>query len=73
MALRVDSIHALGCGESSRLEVQGLALSVVKVLTESMEPCCPATETPNPILSLTSLASSYQPSTHSLEVLHSVV
>ncbi|XP_063061511.1 bridge-like lipid transfer protein family member 2 isoform X2 [Engraulis encrasicolus] len=68
VALRVDSVHAEGGGESSRVEVQGLALSVVKVITESMEACCPATDTLNPILSLTSLASSYQPSTHSLEM-----
>ncbi|XP_012693346.2 protein KIAA0100 isoform X2 [Clupea harengus] len=67
VALRVDTVHALGSGESSQLAVKGMALSVVKVLTDSMEPCCPAAETLCPILSLTSLASSYLPSTHSLE------
>ncbi|XP_062408220.1 bridge-like lipid transfer protein family member 2 isoform X2 [Sardina pilchardus] len=68
VALRVDTVHANGSGENSRLTVKGVALSVVKVLTDNMEPCCPAADIPCPILSLSSVASSYHPSNHSLEL-----
>ncbi|KAG5269355.1 hypothetical protein AALO_G00201080 [Alosa alosa] len=68
VALRVDTVHATGSGESSRLAVKGVALSVVKVLTDSVEPCCPAADIPCPILSLSSVASSYHPGNHSLEL-----
>uniref|UniRef100_A0A673KSA9 Protein KIAA0100-like n=1 Tax=Sinocyclocheilus rhinocerous TaxID=307959 RepID=A0A673KSA9_9TELE len=53
VALRVDTVEAEGSGENSNVSVQGVSLAVVKALNESMEPCCPATQTPNPILTLT--------------------
>uniref|UniRef100_A0A9R1SDM0 Si:ch211-259g3.4 n=2 Tax=Cyprinus carpio TaxID=7962 RepID=A0A9R1SDM0_CYPCA len=53
VALRVDTVVAEGSGENSNVSVQGVSLAVVKALTESMEPCCPAAQTPNPILTLT--------------------
>uniref|UniRef100_A0A671PT67 Protein KIAA0100-like n=1 Tax=Sinocyclocheilus anshuiensis TaxID=1608454 RepID=A0A671PT67_9TELE len=53
VALRVDTVEAEGSGENSNVSVQGVSLAVVKALTESIEPCCPAAQTPNPILTLT--------------------
>ncbi|XP_028857357.1 protein KIAA0100-like isoform X2 [Denticeps clupeoides] len=68
VATRVDSVHGRGSGDGSDLRVQGMALSVVKVLTDSMEPCCPAAQTPQPVASLTSLCVKFQPSAPRLEV-----
>uniref|UniRef100_A0A673KR42 Protein KIAA0100-like n=1 Tax=Sinocyclocheilus rhinocerous TaxID=307959 RepID=A0A673KR42_9TELE len=68
VALRVDTVEAEGSGENSNVSVQGVSLAVVKALNESMEPCCPATQTPNPILTLTAFTVSYHISGRSLEV-----
>uniref|UniRef100_A0A8D0CN22 Bridge-like lipid transfer protein family member 2 n=1 Tax=Scleropages formosus TaxID=113540 RepID=A0A8D0CN22_SCLFO len=61
-------LDALGTTESSRASIQGVSLSVVKSLTETMEPCCLAAQTPSPILSLSSLVICYHISTCALEV-----
>ncbi|XP_018603767.1 protein KIAA0100-like isoform X1 [Scleropages formosus] len=66
--LRVDTVKALGTTESSRASIQGVSLSVVKSLTETMEPCCLAAQTPSPILSLSSLVICYHISTCALEI-----
>lgn len=68
--MRVDTVLAEGSAENSNVSVQGVSLAVVKALTESMEPCCPAAQTPNPILTLTAFTVSYHISGCSLEVLH---
>ncbi|XP_036392090.1 protein KIAA0100-like [Megalops cyprinoides] len=68
VSLRVDMVHTVGMVENSRVSFQGLSLSVVKSLTEAMEPCCPATQTSNPILSLTSLVVNYHATTWALEI-----
>ncbi|KTF85827.1 hypothetical protein cypCar_00026037 [Cyprinus carpio] len=68
VALRVDTVVAEGSGENSNVSVQGVSLAVVKALTESMEPCCPAAQTPNPILTLTAFTVSYHISPRRLEV-----
>ncbi|XP_051535969.1 protein KIAA0100-like isoform X2 [Myxocyprinus asiaticus] len=68
VAVRVDTVGAEGSGESLTVNVQSVSLAVVKALTESMEPCCLAFQTPNPILTLIAFTVSYQISTHSLEV-----
>lgn len=73
VSLRVDTVRFLGSGESSRLSLQGVCLSVVKSLTENMEPCCPASETPNPILQLTTLAFCYHITTLTLEVVYPLI
>uniref|UniRef100_A0A8C9R8R2 Bridge-like lipid transfer protein family member 2 n=1 Tax=Scleropages formosus TaxID=113540 RepID=A0A8C9R8R2_SCLFO len=62
-------LDALGTTESSRASIQGVSLSVVKSLTETMEPCCLAAQTPSPILSLSSLVICYHISTCALEVI----
>lgn len=59
---------AEGSGEDSSVSVQGVSLAVVKALTESMEPCSPAAQTPNPILTLTTFTVSYHVSKRSLKV-----
>ncbi|XP_051963532.1 protein KIAA0100-like [Xyrauchen texanus] len=68
IAARMDTVGAGGSDESSTLSVQGVSLSVVKALTESMESCCPSAQTPNPILTLIAFTVSYRISTHNLEV-----
>ncbi|XP_043114856.1 protein KIAA0100-like isoform X1 [Puntigrus tetrazona] len=68
VAVRVDAVVAEGSGENSHVSVQGVSLAVVKALTESIEPCCPAAQTPNPILTLTAFTISYSISGRSLEV-----
>ncbi|XP_030633165.1 protein KIAA0100-like [Chanos chanos] len=68
VALRVDTVGALGSGESSSVSVRGVSLAMVKTITETMEPCCPAAQTVNPLLSLTTLTVSYHLSIHTLEV-----
>ncbi|KAM3875470.1 bridge-like lipid transfer protein family member 2 [Diretmus argenteus] len=68
VSLRVDTVRVLGCGESSTVSLQGASLSVVKTLTENMEPCCPASQTPNPILKFTTLAFCHHITTRTLEV-----
>uniref|UniRef100_A0A8C7QEU9 Si:ch211-259g3.4 n=1 Tax=Oncorhynchus mykiss TaxID=8022 RepID=A0A8C7QEU9_ONCMY len=66
VSLRVDKVKAQGSAESSTLSVQGVRLCVVKALTETMEPCCPSAQTPNPVLSLSTLAICYHISSHAL-------
>uniref|UniRef100_A0A674CK67 Bridge-like lipid transfer protein family member 2 n=1 Tax=Salmo trutta TaxID=8032 RepID=A0A674CK67_SALTR len=68
VSLRVDTVKAQGSAESSTLSVQGVRLSVVKALTEAMEPCCPSAQTPNPVLSLSTLAICYHVATGNVEV-----
>lgn len=68
VSLRVDTVKAQGSAESSTLSVQGVRLSVVKALTETMEPCCPSAQTPNPVLSLSTLAICYHVATGNVEV-----
>lgn len=69
VTLRVDAVGAEGSGESSAVSVQAVSLAVVKALIESMEPCCPAAQTPNPILTLAAFNISYHINTCCLEVL----
>ncbi|RXN03891.1 Protein KIAA0100-like isoform X1 [Labeo rohita] len=68
VSVRVDTVVAEGSGENSNVSVQGVSLAVVKALTESIEPCCPAAQTPNPIMTLTAFTISYHISARSLEV-----
>ncbi|XP_066518591.1 bridge-like lipid transfer protein family member 2 [Hoplias malabaricus] len=68
VALRIDTVGANGSADSSQVSMQGVALVVLKSLTESMEPCCPADQASSPILSLSSLLVSYHKNSRSLEV-----
>ncbi|XP_029922551.1 protein KIAA0100 isoform X2 [Myripristis murdjan] len=68
VSLRMDTVRVLSSPESSTVSLQGVSLSVVKELTENMEPCCPASQTPNPVLKLTSLAFCHHITSQTLEV-----
>lgn len=71
VSLRMDTVSVLGSAESSTVSLQGVSLSAVKTLTENMESCCPASETPNPVLKLTTIALTYHITTHTLQVITS--
>ncbi|XP_071770727.1 bridge-like lipid transfer protein family member 2 [Centroberyx gerrardi] len=68
LSSRMDTVRVLSSGESSSISLQGVSLSVVKTLTENMEPCCPASQTPNPVLKLTTIAFCHHITTRTLEV-----
>ncbi|KAG7479401.1 hypothetical protein JOB18_024873 [Solea senegalensis] len=68
VSLRMDTVGVLSSAESSSVSLQGLSLSVVKVLADNMETCCPASQTPNSVLKLTNIAFSYHLTTHTLQV-----
>ncbi|XP_066552297.1 bridge-like lipid transfer protein family member 2 isoform X2 [Amia ocellicauda] len=68
VSLRVDTVTVAGTAESARLSLRGVSLSVVKSLTETMQPCCPAVETPSPLLTLAALTTYYHASTWALEI-----
>lgn len=65
---RVDEVVSSSSAESSQASVRGVALSILKSLSESTEPCCPADQACSPVVSLSSLTVSYQNSSHTLEV-----
>lgn len=65
----MDTVGVLGSAESCTVSLQGVSLSVVKTLTENMETCCPASQTPNPVLKLTEIAFCYHLTTHTLQVI----
>ena len=71
VSLRMDTVGVLSSAESSRVSLEGVSLSVVKTLTENMETCCPASQTPNPVLKLTTIAFYYHITTHTLQVIRS--
>lgn len=69
VSLRMDTVRVLGSAESSSVSLQGVSLSVVKMLTENMETCCPASQTPGSVLKLTAIAFCYHLTTHTLQVI----
>lgn len=69
VSLRMDTIGLLSSAESSTVSLQGVSLLAIKTLTENMESCCPASQTPNPVLKLTAIAFSYHITTHTLQVI----
>uniref|UniRef100_A0A3Q1ED73 Bridge-like lipid transfer protein family member 2 n=1 Tax=Acanthochromis polyacanthus TaxID=80966 RepID=A0A3Q1ED73_9TELE len=68
VSLRMDTLRVFNSAESSRVSLQGLSLSVVKTLTENMETCCPASQTLNPVIKLTTITVCYHITTHTLQV-----
>lgn len=65
----MDTIGALSSAESSSVSLRGVSLSTIKSLTESMESCSPACQTPNPVLRLTTIAFTYHVTTHTFQVI----
>lgn len=68
--MRTDTVRVLSSAESSAVSLGGISLSVVKVIADNMETCCPASQTPNPVLTLTSLAFTYHLITHTFQVMN---
>lgn len=68
VSLRMDTVRVLTSAESSRVSLQGVSLSVIKTVTENMEVCCPASQTINPIVKLTTLTLWYHITTHTIQV-----
>nr|XP_046245424.1 protein KIAA0100-like [Scatophagus argus] len=68
VSLRMDTVRVLSSAESSTVSLQGVSLSAIKTLTENMESCLPASETPNPVLKLTMMAFTYHITTHTLQI-----
>lgn len=66
--VRVDTLTMLGSAESCTISVQGVALALVKSITEKMQPCCKAPAIPNPVADLSTLSLTYCSSIRSLEV-----
>ncbi|XP_041097296.1 protein KIAA0100-like isoform X2 [Polyodon spathula] len=67
-ALRVDVVTALCSVENSKVSVRGLSLALVKTLAENIQPCCKASDSAAPIVSLASLTVSFHTSTWALEI-----
>ncbi|XP_041850668.1 protein KIAA0100-like isoform X2 [Melanotaenia boesemani] len=68
VSLRMDTVGVLSSAESSRVSLGGVSLSIVKTIMENMETCCPASQTPNPIIKLTTITVWYHVTTHTLQV-----
>lgn len=71
VSLRMDTIGVLSSAESSSVSLRGVSLSTIKSLTESMESCSPASQTPSPVLTLTTIAFTYHVTTHTFQVMAS--
>lgn len=69
--MRMDTVKVHCSAERSTVSLQSISLSAIKALTDNMELCCPASQTPNPVLKLTEIAFSYFIPTHTLQVLRS--
>ncbi|XP_062872628.1 bridge-like lipid transfer protein family member 2 isoform X1 [Trichomycterus rosablanca] len=68
VALRVDSVDTCSSEGSLQVSVKGVALTILKLLSESTEPCLPAHEAIGPILKLNSLTVAYKKSSGTLEL-----
>ncbi|XP_078536235.1 bridge-like lipid transfer protein family member 2 [Lissotriton helveticus] len=65
---RVDILTVLGSAESFKVGFQGVALALVKSITEPMHICLHAMKIPEPIISLSSLSATYHTSIRAIEV-----
>lgn len=68
VSMRMDTVGLLSSAESSSVSLQGVSLSTIKMLTESMESLCPASQASEPMLTLTRMAFTYHITTHTLQV-----
>ncbi|XP_061637620.1 bridge-like lipid transfer protein family member 2 isoform X1 [Phyllopteryx taeniolatus] len=68
LSLRMDTVRVMSSAESTRVSLQGVGFSAIKMLTENMEMCCPASQIAKPIVRLTAMALCYHLSTHTLQV-----
>ncbi|KAF7699848.1 protein KIAA0100-like isoform X2 [Silurus meridionalis] len=68
VVFRMDKVGATSSAESLQVLVHGVALSILKSLSESTEPCHPADQACNPVVSLSSLTVVYLNTNHTLEM-----
>lgn len=68
VSVRMDIIRVHISAESCNVTLQGFTLSIIKTVKENMEVCCPASQTPNPVLKLTTIDFCYHVTTHTFEV-----
>ncbi|KAG9486015.1 hypothetical protein GDO78_008877 [Eleutherodactylus coqui] len=66
--VRIDLLTLVGSAESCSLSLQGVATSLLKSITENMEPCCKALDHKEPFLYFSLLTVSYYTTIHALEV-----
>lgn len=69
VSVRMDIIRVHISAESCNVTIQGFTLSIIKTVKENMEVCCPASQTPNPVLKLTTIDFCYHVTTHTFEVI----
>lgn len=68
VSVRMDTIRVLSSAESCNVTLQGSTLSIIKTVKENMEVCCPASETPNPVLKLATVNFCYHITTRTFQV-----
>ncbi|CAJ0958205.1 unnamed protein product [Ranitomeya imitator] len=66
--VRIDLLTLVGSAESCSLSLQGVATSLLKSITEKMEPCNKAPDRSDPLLYFSILSLSYYTTIHALEV-----
>ncbi|KAM9468639.1 bridge-like lipid transfer protein family member 2 [Clarias gariepinus] len=68
VVFRVDEVGANSSTENSQVLIRGVALSILKSLSESTEPCYTADQACSPVVSLSSLTMAYKSNSHTLEM-----
>ncbi|XP_075445376.1 bridge-like lipid transfer protein family member 2 isoform X2 [Ascaphus truei] len=66
--VRIDLLTVMGSAESCNLNIKGVALSLLKSITEKMELCCKALDIPEPLLFFSTMSLTYHTTTRALEV-----
>ncbi|XP_073472876.1 bridge-like lipid transfer protein family member 2 isoform X2 [Aquarana catesbeiana] len=66
--VRIDLLTLAGSAESCSLSLQGVALSLLKSITEKMEPCCKSLDISEPLLYFSIMSMSYYTTIQALEV-----
>ncbi|XP_077336545.1 bridge-like lipid transfer protein family member 2 isoform X3 [Lithobates pipiens] len=66
--VRIDLLTLVGSAESCSLSLQGVALSLLKSITEKMEPCCKSLDISEPLLYFSIMSMSYYTTIQALEV-----
>ncbi|XP_056415070.1 bridge-like lipid transfer protein family member 2 [Hyla sarda] len=66
--VRIDLLTLIGSAESCSLSLQGVTASLLKSITEKLEPCCKAVDQTDQLLYLSILSVSYHTTIQALEV-----
>lgn len=68
--LRVDSVDTCCRDGALQVSLSGVALIILKLLSENTEPCLPAHQICNPVLEFNTFTGTYQRMSRTLEVRH---